>query len=439
MMHALIALVRTQLQLYLKNRKALVTHLLMPILIATFFGSLFGGSGARETARLKVAWVDEDGSTLSQRIGQQLQQDGKLAVQVMTRAEAEAAVRKGERRAALLMPAGFGAQASRFWDRRQLPEVQLWYDPSESMSAQMLEGLLAQHAMRETLAQGFRTGPGEGGLASLESELEASGISPQRREQLKSLARTVNELQTPQPGDAASPSASAASGAAPGTGSPGEVLSLPYALKTEALSAGQAGYNGYAHSFSGMGVQFVLMLGVELGVGLLMARRSGMWQRLRAAPLSKGLLLGSHFLSIWIIASVVLLVVMAAGMALFGFRVQGSLPGFLLVVLGMGAFTAGFGLALAAMGGSPEATRGLAIMASLMLVMLGGAWVPSFVFPAWLQDLTLWVPLRWAVDGLDAMTWRGQDLATALLAAAVLFGSALLLTGLAVWRFRWRE
>jgi len=432
MTHALIALVRTQLQLYVKNRKALLTHLLMPILIAAFFGSLFGGSGTRETARLKVAWVDEDGSALSQRIGRQLEQDGKLAVQVMTRAQAEEAVRKGERRAALLMPAGFGARALRWWDRRELPEVALWYDPSEAMSAQLLEGLLAQHAMRETLAQGF--GQGGEGLATLESGIESSGFSPARREQLKALARTVSELQAPQPGESA-----AAGAAASGVASPGDVLGLPYQLRTRPLSAGQTGYNGYAHSFSGMGVQFVLMLGVELGVGLLMARRSGMWQRLRAAPLSKGLLLGSHFLSIWIIASAVLVVVMAAGMALFGFRVQGSLAGFMLVVLGMGAFTAGFGLALAALGGSPETTRGLAIMASLMLVMLGGAWVPSFVFPAWLQDLTLWVPVRWAVDGLDAMTWRGQGLAPALSAAAVLFGSALLLTGLAIWRFRWRE
>ncbi len=430
MVHALMALVRTQLQLYLKNRKALITHLLMPILIAAFFGSLFGGSGPKEPARLKVAWVDEDGSPLSQRIGRQLQQDARLAVQPMTRQQADEAVRKGERRAALLLPAGFGGQASRWWDgRRRLPEVQLWYDPSESMAAPMLEGLLAQHAMRETLAQGFDQEQAGDGLARLESDLDASGIPAARRAQLKALARTVRDLQAPMPGE---PAASAA-------GLAGDVLSLPYALKSQALSAGQAGYNGYAHAFSGMGVQFVLMLGVELGVGLLMARRSGMWQRLRAAPLSRGLLLGSHFLSSWIISAAVLLVVMAAGMLLFGFRVQGSWPGFVVVVLGMGAFTAGFGLALAAIGGSPEATRGLAIMASLMLVMLGGAWVPSFVFPTWLQDLTLWVPVRWAVDGLDAMTWRGQGWDAALTAAAVLFGSALLLTGLAVWRFRWRE
>ena len=45
-----------------------------------------------------------------------------------------------------------------------------------------------------------------------------------------------------------------------------------------------------------------------------------------------------------------------------------------------------------------------------MMVMLGGAWVPTFIFPAWLQQFTLVVPVRWAVDGLDAMTWRGIGL-----------------------------
>ena len=49
-----------------------------------------------------------------------------------------------------------------------------------------------------------------------------------------------------------------------------------------------------------------------------------------------------------------------------------------------------------------------------MMVMLGGAWVPTFIFPAWLQQVTLVVPARWAVDGLDAMTWRGLGLAGAV-------------------------
>jgi ABC-2 type transport system permease protein len=65
--------------------------------------------------------------------------------------------------------------------------------------------------------------------------------------------------------------------------------------------------------------------------------------------------------------------------------------------------------------------------------------VPTFVFPAWLQRLTLVVPARWAVDGLDAMTWRGLGLEAAVTPALVLLGFAALFGSLAFVRFRWEE
>ena len=71
--------------------------------------------------------------------------------------------------------------------------------------------------------------------------------------------------------------------------------------------------------------------------------------------------------------------------------------------------------------------------------MLGGAWVPTFVFPAWLQRLTLVVPTRWAVDGLDATTWRGLGLSAVAWPIVLLFGTALALGAAAVARFRWEE
>jgi ABC-2 type transport system permease protein len=74
-----------------------------------------------------------------------------------------------------------------------------------------------------------------------------------------------------------------------------------------------------------------------------------------------------------------------------------------------------------------------------MMVMLGGAWVPAFIFPAWLQQVTLLVPVRWAVDGLDAMTWRGLSLRSALLPTLVLLGCAALFGAVAAARFRWEE
>jgi len=73
------------------------------------------------------------------------------------------------------------------------------------------------------------------------------------------------------------------------------------------------------------------------------------------------------------------------------------------------------------------------------MVMLGGAWVPTFIFPAWLQQVTMVVPVRWAVDGLDAMTWRGIGLSGAVIPVLVLIGFAAAFAAIAATRFRWEE
>ena len=45
-----------------------------------------------------------------------------------------------------------------------------------------------------------------------------------------------------------------------------------------------------------MGVEFILFMGLDAGIALLL-RQSGLWQRLRAAPLSRTALLGSRIIA----------------------------------------------------------------------------------------------------------------------------------------------
>ncbi len=140
-----------------------------------------------------------------------------------------------------------------------------------------------------------------------------------------------------------------------------------------------------------MGVQFILLMGVDMGVGLLLMRRMGLWKRLRAAPLSRAQLLGSRIASCAPIGLIVFAVVYAVAVAFFGVRISGSVPGFVAVLVAFAMLTSSFGLMIAALGRTPEATRGLAILATLLMVMLGGAWVPSFIFPPWLQNVSMWM------------------------------------------------
>ena len=433
---AFFSLLRAELRLFLANRKAMVMSIVAPILIAAFFGSLFGGSGQSKPAAIPIAVVDLDQSALSAAVVKALQADGSLKTEVLPEPEAIAQVRAGKRRVAVVLPVGLGQQASTaLFGAGRKPEIQLHYDPSQAMTLSIVQGLLAQSLMQEVSRSSF-SGQSTA-MRDMAAQARASTSMPaQQRDDLVRMFESIDRVQQAQAADAASSPASAA----PAAGG----LTVPYTTRQiEAVEPSSdkapVAYNGYAHSFAGMGVQFLLMLGVDMAVGLLVMRRLGLWKRLRAAPLSRGTLLGSRVAATALICFGVFSVIWLVAIAAFGVRVHGSLLGMVCILIAFALMTAAFGLFIAALGGSPEATRGLAILATLLMVMLGGAWVPSFLFPEWLQQLTLAIPTRWAVDGLDAMTWRGQGFADALAPTGVLLGFAVVFGLLAVWRFKWEE
>jgi ABC-2 type transport system permease protein len=217
-------------------------------------------------------------------------------------------------------------------------------------------------------------------------------------------------------------------------------LTMPYTVNEEAMTAGSnVAYNGYAHSFAGMAIQFLLFAMANIGVEMLLERQRGLWSRLRSAPISKVTLLAGKAVSGTVISLLILLVSFGFAMIVFGVRIQGSAIGFLGISIACAVMASTFGLLVAALGNSPATARGVTTLAVLMMVMLGGAWVPTFIFPAWLQQLTLIVPVRWAVDGLDAMTWRGIGIGGALVPVAVLIAFAGVFWSIAASRFRWAE
>ena len=172
---------------------------------------------------------------------------------------------------------------------------------------------------------------------------------------------------------------------------------------------------------------------------MLLERRRGLWSRMRSAPVSKLTLLSGKAASGTLISLMILLVSFGFAMVVFGVRIQGSVIGFLGISVACAVMASTFGLLVAALGNSPATARGVTTLAVLMMVMLGGAWVPTFIFPAWLQQFTLIVPVRWAVDGLDAMTWRGIGLSGAIIPVLVLMAFAATFWTIAATRFRWEE
>ena len=442
-MNAFVALVRKDLVLYFSNRRSVIMSIAAPILIAAFFGSLFGG-GQSKPANIPMAITDLDRSALSARVVAAMRADSALTVSEAGVDEALAQVKAGKLRASVTLPAGFGEQAGRaLFGAADKPQIVLHYDPSQSMVLPLVRGLLSQHVMEQVSQSVFNGG------APVMNEMRAQAaqdaqLPAARRDELLAMFDSIARVQSSAvPGGAAasaSPNASSASSASGVAAAGTPTFSVPFSTReVEASSKPEARYNSYSHSFAGMGVQFILLMGVDVAVGLLLMRRLGLWQRLRAAPLSRAKLLGSRIASCALIAIIVFAVIYAVAMAFFGVRIEGSVIGFAAVLVAFALLTASFGLLIAALGRTPEATRGLAILATLLLVMLGGAWVPSFIFPAWLQTVSLFVPTRWAIDGLDAMTWRGLPFDAAVMPVAVMLGFSALFAVVAVYRFEWEE
>lgn len=427
----LLAMVRKDLQLFFSDRRSVIVSFVVPIAIASFFGSIFSGPGnGSEPARIAVAIVDQDSSAISKAILSGAQSDRNLKVTTPDEAAARGVVKTGKTAVAVVIPKGFGeAAGSAFFGGGAKPALGFLYDPSRNVELAMVRGILTQHVMEAVSKEMFG---GQQGKEQIEKTLPLiQGSSSMPADQKRALVEMLGSVQRfyNQPAASGAPAAGAPRG-----------ISMPYTVKEEAMTAGSnIAYNGYAHSFAGMAIQFLLFAMANMGVEMLLERQRGLWSRLRSAPISKTTMLMGKAISGALVSLMILGVSFGFAMIVFKVRIHGSVLGFLGIAVACALMASTFGLLVAALGNSPATARGVTTLAVLMMVMLGGAWVPTFIFPAWLQQFTLAVPVRWAVDGLDAMTWRGQGLRGAMMPVLVLIAFAGAFWTIAAARFRWSE
>ena len=359
---AIRALVRNDLRLYLTDRRAIVVGVLVPILIAAFFGYVFGRNGNSDNGKIPLAVVDQDNSEVTRAIVADFAADTLVSMQALDRSGAEDRVRAGKMQVAAVLAKDFGARR---------------------LVAALLIGNQARpdHRPADRPQPGHQQ-PGGGGIAGAArhgGNHQAGGEN--------FMASSSGRRWRPR-------------------------CTCPYAVVTANVTITRTPnipYNGYAHSFAGMTTQFILLAGIDAGVVLLLMRDRGVWQRLRSAPLSRAEFIVARTAATTLISLFQFTLIYLAAVMIFGVRIGGRLRwGF--VGIARGAMFSERRLWTHARRPrrlTPAQRRGIAAMVTLLMVMVGGAWVPSFVFPGWLQKASLLAPTRWAVDGLDGATWRG--------------------------------
>ena len=383
-MNKVIALALKDLRLMPRNKGGMFFTFIWPILVTVLFGIMFGGTGGGEQGKVRIAIVDEDNTAGSRAFAKALEESFDLTA--MSRADAENAVRLGQRAGYIALTPGFGAASNRMF-YGEPKQVELGVDPARTAEAGMIEGLLMKQAAAD-MQKMFNDPDASSRMvdeALSEMKQQPDAATPPVERFLGELKAFVN---TPQP---------------QGPGQQGQWQPLTVVPKAVARER-RGPENAFDVTFPQGVIWGLIGCMMTFGISLVTERTHGTLVRLRMAPLTRAQILGGKALSCFV--SIMLVEVMLLGVAwIFGVR-PSSLP--MLAIAGLSAAICfvGFMMLVAGMGKTEQTASGAAWAVLMPLSMVGGAMVPSFVMPSWIQSISFISPIRWAILAIEGGVWR---------------------------------
>lgn len=402
-MKQIIALALKDLRLMPRNKGGMFFTFAWPIVLMVLFGFAFGGRGAGEDpGKVRIAVVDEDGSPGSAAFLKKIEASFELAP--MTRAEAETAVRLGQRSAFIVVVKGFGAAAERLFYGAP-KEIELGVDPARVAEAGMIEGLLLKHAAADM--QAMFTDPAAS-TRMADQALAEMPTDPAVAPQVAPVQRFLGELKV----FVSTPAAPGTSGAAPGGWEPLKVTSKAVARERRGPD------NAFDVTFPQGIVWGLIGCVMTFGISLVTERTHGTLVRLRMAPLTRAQILGGKALACFVTIMIVEVILLAVA---FGFGVRPSS----MAMLALGGVSAavcfvGFMMLVASLGKTEQTASGAGWAILMPLSMIGGAMVPQFVMPQWMQTAGMISPIRWVILAIEGGIWRQFTLSEMATPCAIL-------------------
>ena len=417
------------LALLRRDRAGFFFTFFWPVIMAMFFGSIFGGGGSARD--IDVLVVDLDRSEWSQRLVEALQETEGLAIVEAPGEVAREAVRLGQVAAAVEIPEGFGA-ANRNRFLGGAPQVVLLADPSRQAERGLLEGRLLQAGA--VLLQASLTDRDvvdqmvDDNLSAMEQGPDFDG-----RVELEGLLGSLRALVDATSAEAAGEDAS--SGLALGGGS----ALQPLEVTSEAIEVRRRGpSNPFAISFAQAMLWAVLGCSASFGVSLAIERSLGTLVRLRCAPLRVLDILAGKALACFVTALAMCAFLITLGRVVFDVEPL-SWPLLGLAVVCTALCFVGIMMLLSVLGKTERAAAGIGWGILLLLAMFGGGMVPLFIMPSWMVALSHLSPVKWGILAIEGAVWRGFTLAEMAQPCLILLTVGLVTFAIGAKLFDWGD
>jgi ABC-2 type transport system permease protein len=379
----ILAIVKTNLIRALRDRTALFFSVLLPLVLVLVLGLTYGsGRSAR------IGLVDLDGGAFTARLVDGLRASSDLAVDVRRYDSVDAlrdAASRGIVQVGVVVPADYtatlasGGQAT----------VTLVVPPTAVASAMRTSAELA--------------------IAAQAAEIRAARFSG-------TLAGTAF--------DPALAQAQKLAASVPGV-----------ATRIEPINAADTSSGGFDAGAQSQLILFMFLTSLTGASEIVITRQLGISRRMFSTPTGISTIILGESLARVAFALLQGAFLIAATAILFGVH-WGDPLGVAILVLIFGLVSGGASMIVGGLASNPSQAGAIGPALAMLLGLVGGAMVPTEVFPETMRQLAHLTPHAWAVEGLRALGEPGAGIGSIAVNISVLAAFAAAFFAVAVVRFR---
>jgi ABC-2 type transport system permease protein len=428
-MDTILTLAYKDLRLLLRDRAGFFFTIFWPLIIAVFFGSIFGGSGGSGRGSVPLLVVDEDSTAGSQAFIQMLDEAEELDIQMVDRATAVDNVRRGKFVAYVALRPGFGeASQNVFWG--DTPTVELGVDPARNADAAMVEGILMMYGSRQM--QDVMSDPTlqrnqiDNARASLDT---TPGLPAGLRE---TLGRFYGDL------DRFFASVSTGGEADSISGGGGFGGFQPLAVEREDVARIRRPWptSSYAISFPQGVIWGLIAVTAGFGISLVSERNRGTLVRLQTAPISRTHILGGTATACFISTMSIAVGLFVLARFVFGV-VPRSVPLLALAIVSSSICFVGIMMLLSVVAKTEQAASGISWAVLILMSMLGGGMIPLIAMPSWMRSIGHISPVKWSILAMEGGVWRDLSPAEMLQPCGILLAVGVVCFLIGTRAFNW--
>ena len=196
--------------------------------------------------------------------------------------------------------------------------------------------------------------------------------------------------------------------------------------------------SGFEQAIPGILVMFTLLVLLTSGSSMLVIERlQGLLRRLASAPMTRTEVVAGKWGGRMVLAALQIGSAVVVGTFLFKMRWGPDVAMIIVVLASWAAFCASAGLLLGSLARTEGQASGLGVLFANLLAALGGCWWPIEVTPDWMQGVQKLMPTGWTMDALHKLISFEAGAAAAIPNVAALLIGTLVVTWLAINRFRY--